>query len=1005
MLHHLKWILRWMLFLVGITAYNSIEAQSYSTQLYTTLEGLSDNYIFSVFQDSYGYIWIGTNNGLNRFDGKQFKVYGIQQGLPSMQIDQIYEDRKHRLWIGTRAGMAEMQGDHFQVYPISDGLSIRFVSGFYEPDTSRLWAMTNIGLYELHDQHWEKITLIPGYENTAISKIIQLGQYRYVNFGNRELIRINKQGDTTTVFSSEVRNTIINSLVVAQDTLFASTYAGLLKFTEHQWVPVLKDSLEKRIVYISYRDTKGRWWFGTDSDGVLLAIPGDAGYTFKRFPLSFNLVSRFLEDQDGNLWVAGVQGLLKIQEQPYHILQSPELSAIPFIRKCLVLPSEEILVSGDNGKLYFFAMTPTLQLMLKAIIPLKESWDFIDFWTMDNRNQLWFTTRASRLYCLKEHELHDRTHLIDSRNRILHDLAFDRNSGHLYVCGDSVLYYGTESGLDTFYSAGIKISIPNPRTIRMKEDDHAALVQTLNDGTFMINHSGETLPLGHKYNFKFSYWPGSNQEKHTSKIWVNEAGRGLFQFNWPGDQPPYPVDSINQDDGLTDLQLEDVTEDKTGKLWLATENGVTLLQLNNHKQWEHRSYNIIQNNNQTPLSFSRFFLDTSGQLWMNLKNKLLTFNTRFVTLPPVSTQTVIEEVMLFNQPTEWKTYTDTFEGFRHIPFHPQLRHNENSLSIGFNGLQFTIPSRLEYVYRLEPNDTAWSSPANGNVVTFYKLDPGDYFFEVKSRVPGFKWSAPAHFSFSIENPFWETWWFRLLVLLGAFFIITLVFRLRMHQLRKQAYLQNQLRELELKALKLQMNPHFIHNALNSIQSLIINQKNTDASRYISKFARLLRQVLENAENNSILLDKEISTLQLYVDLEQLRMDMNIKYEVILDEAIDPASIRIPPFILQPFVENALWHGLSRKIGPKHLQLRISRHSDWMLFEITDDGIGRHRASEGYLTFPEGHLSKAIPMVRKRLTEFNRTNIPDPVQYLDHVENGTAKGTTAIVRVFLSQDNK
>ena len=147
-------------------------SQPYNTHLYTTADGLPDNYIFSIKQDSYGYLWICTANGLSRFDGKRFVSYGLKNGLPSLYVDNVYEDHNHRLWIGTRKGMAELKSDSCYTYPVNDKEEIYFVSGFFEPGTGKLWATTDKGLYEFRNNSWIKIPLYPGYENTDRKSVV-----------------------------------------------------------------------------------------------------------------------------------------------------------------------------------------------------------------------------------------------------------------------------------------------------------------------------------------------------------------------------------------------------------------------------------------------------------------------------------------------------------------------------------------------------------------------------------------------------------------------------------------------------------------------------------------------------------------------------------------------------------------------------------------------------------------------------------------------------------------
>jgi LytS/YehU family sensor histidine kinase len=220
----------------------------------------------------------------------------------------------------------------------------------------------------------------------------------------------------------------------------------------------------------------------------------------------------------------------------------------------------------------------------------------------------------------------------------------------------------------------------------------------------------------------------------------------------------------------------------------------------------------------------------------------------------------------------------------------------------------------------------------------------------------------------------------------------------MKQLRTQHTFRQQLRELEMKALKAMMNPHFIHNALNSIQSLIIHQRTTEASHYISSFAKLLRQVLENADMNVISLEKELAGLQLYIELEKLRMNMDVSYEVKTDADIITSELKIPPLILQPFVENALWHGLTKKAGEKKITLAVTVEADWIYCTITDNGIGRESASTNGDAFPEGHLSKSISITKQRLDDYNNSRTMEPVTFRDLYENNLPAGTEVAIRI-------
>ena len=141
------------------------------------------------------------------------------------------------------------------------------------------------------------------------------------------------------------------------------------------------------------------------------------------------------------------------------------------------------------------------------------------------------------------------------------------------------------------------------------------------------------------------------------------------------------------------------------------------------------------------------------------------------------------------------------------------------------------------------------------------------------------------------------------------------------------------------------------------------------------------------------------SLRLYISLEKLRLNFELKYNEEIDNAIDAEKEKIPSLILQPFVENALWHGLSKKTGEKILIVKIKAENEWIVCEITDNGVGRQRATEQYNIFPEGHLSKASSITLQRLINFNQSATVQPISFIDHAnENGQATGTTAIIRI-------
>jgi LytS/YehU family sensor histidine kinase len=196
-----------------------------------------------------------------------------------------------------------------------------------------------------------------------------------------------------------------------------------------------------------------------------------------------------------------------------------------------------------------------------------------------------------------------------------------------------------------------------------------------------------------------------------------------------------------------------------------------------------------------------------------------------------------------------------------------------------------------------------------------------------------------------------------------------------------------------------MNPHFIYNALNSIQALVAGDKKDEGVRYIGSFSRLLRQVLNNSENNVISLDKELETIDLYIQLEELRLNMQLQYKKIVPDDIVTEFEKIPPLILQPFIENALWHGLSHKQGEKEIQISLDSDDVWLFCDITDNGIGRAKAQELKTDTAKLYQSKGIDITYKRLLDFNEDAAVIPVEFFDlYDETKNPTGTRVTVRI-------
>lgn len=211
-------------------------------------------------------------------------------------------------------------------------------------------------------------------------------------------------------------------------------------------------------------------------------------------------------------------------------------------------------------------------------------------------------------------------------------------------------------------------------------------------------------------------------------------------------------------------------------------------------------------------------------------------------------------------------------------------------------------------------------------------------------------------------------------------------------------------ELEMKALRAQMNPHFIFNSLNSINNFILRSEKQQASEYLVKFSKLIRLILENSMSPAISLEKELEALALYIQLESLRFEHSFDHKISYSKDLDTLSIKVPPLILQPFVENAIHHGLLPKDAPGQLEIDIGRSSDLLKITIMDNGIGRQAAATMRARTKhkmQQSLGVAVTSERIRAMTTDDSNVKSKVEILDLVDNfGKASGTEVRINIEL-----
>lgn len=316
-----------------------------------------------------------------------------------------------------------------------------------------------------------------------------------------------------------------------------------------------------------------------------------------------------------------------------------------------------------------------------------------------------------------------------------------------------------------------------------------------------------------------------------------------------------------------------------------------------------------------------------------------------------------------------------------------------TFELSTNSLRYR--NEISYQYRLEGAETTWRSASySDNTFEYRSLSSGTYTFRAKAICRDAE-SEEVAYTFTIATPFYKAWWFYALVLLTIVLLLVLWFRRRLHRRQLLAEQQNELNASKLTAIQSQMNPHFIFNALNSIQSLVLKGDVDNSYTYITKFANLVRRTLNYSDKDFIDFSEEIKLIELYLTLEQLRFKEDFEFTINTNGIED---VMMPPMLIQPFIENALLHGLLHRSGPKRIRLDFELR-DVLICTITDNGVGRAKAKAIKERQRSDHESFSVNAIRTRFEILERYYDGKlGFQYEDLMENGEAAGTRVTLRI-------
>ncbi len=992
---------------------NFSNAQQYNFRNYSVKEGVAQSQVYGILQDSRGYLWLGTRGGgLTRYDGTTFKTYTVKDGLVNNYVFCIEEDKNKNLWIGTNNGLSIYNGISFKNYKPTGDSSNVWMQEIKTDSKNRKWIATNVGILMFDGKEFKNISELLKLKKAVINAIC-VDKDGKIWFGNAEglFCIAEKNGLFDYEDYSKKYGLIKNSITsIKQDkkgNLWIGTYGDgayvfngtkffridyarelmkqtILDFCFDQAGNVWMASLNKGVCLYNTRDLSfiwlgeaeglsnnhvrsiiqdksGNFWFGTSGGGICNYFGKQFTHFDKSNGLGGNFIYSVFKDSKQRLWIGTSDKGLSVFDSSVFKQFNSFNHFLDVKVKCISETKTNQLIFGTEGfGAYYYDGTNfkqvkgTEKFFIRAIV-------------VDAKDNTWLATAGVGLLRYENSDFEKEPEKFNVESGLLHNRLTT-------LCLDKTgkLWYGTENnGIGCIYKNKISHVI-------------------INQNNGLIANSIRSL-----------------HEDVNGNLWVGTAGYGISSFALYGANRQ--IKNYDYKSKLTSTNIYLITSDANGNIFVGTETGLDYLTIDKERNIsDKKHYSKGEGFVGIETCQNSFFNEKDGTIWFGTINGLSKYNPSNAVRNNFEPITTITDVRLFYETfskTEYASLVGDWNALQNV----NLPYSQNHLSFDFLGINFSNPEAVKYQWFLDGFDKDWSPPSNQKTVTYSNLPSGDFTFKVKACNEDGVWNkTPTELKFTIETPIWMRWWFILLLVVCLSALVIGIFRWRVKLIQAKAneaqqklQMEKELIELEQKALRLQMNPHFIFNALNSIQSQIGSDKPEEARYYLAKFSRLMRQILDNSRVSVITLQEEINTLENYLLIEKYCNGDKFDYKINASSNLELDFIKLPPMLLQPFVENAIKHGLNFNSGKRGwIEINFNEEDNYLICSVTDNGIGREKSSQLNKHSKETyHKSTALLVTKERLDLHGDVDSKNEMEIIDLFdESGRASGTKVVVKL-------
>lgn len=956
-------------------------SQSLSTYSFNDLYDFDENTIYSILQTDDGFVWFGTDNGLYKFDGSEFEHYsfvGYDNEYSNLKLDSY-----SKIWFSNFGGQLFCFHNNTIQLVVEQTPNNNYISEYYLAGENSIYYHTAKGsnlIFSDLEGNQKEIAVTEDSLKVSASTNNENGITLFCDkiVGDKRFVNVCDFDFSTQLFScSDSLELSTTSSKVFGLTLSKEKQLYIEHNKEFDLVLFSNSNMPLKLSSKEINSEKMNGYKVLNGELILLGVNesykinilNDGYITFSKL-CDVKNASNILEDQEGNLWITTLNNGVFIA--PNKQLRTFLISPYEEIRQVNQLNKNDNFFVTDEGKFYQFDFaTKTTDLILED--------NFSPNFSIGvNQNTREIVFPGSQYY----YNVDDRKWLFKEERNFFKDIHFIGKDNAIITASSTyfISYKNETDSIKNEYQFEILDFTDRKDYFQFKIADGRANIieEEASKGYLYVNQINGVVLYSKTEKPRFlSYLDkpiiASAMQKGETGIWIADIS-GYLHFVEKGKvlksiPVNAPVENISVSDSLVFLQSDNL-----------------ILRINIQTE-------IVDEINQTDGLIAEklvdiFTTDSSVIVWGNHSIQEIPFTYSYFnkTPPKLWLNSILVNKNEVNEKTNFN-----------------FDYDQNNLEFYFKAFSIKSQKQILYYYRIKELSEFWNVTSfEAPYAQYSQLAPGSYTFQVKASNADGVFSEIINIPIIIDEHFTSKWWFVLLIFVLVVATIIVIANSRIKTLKRKAkfahekeVLQKDVYKAKVAAIRAQMNPHFIFNSLNSIQTLVLRGDIENSYSYINKFAALIRKTLDFSDQDYVPVSEEINLLENYLNLEKLRFRDDFDYEIIQKDIPD---ILVPPMLIQPFIENALKHGLLHMPTNRKLQLKFYFDTT-LVCEVEDNGIGRKASAEINKRRDDSHKSFAMIAMKERFEILQqKEEYKVGFEFVDLEENGKATGTKVVIRL-------